>query len=127
MRWIVDVSSMDSSTDTQSYCVEAESWQGALQSARRLRGDDSRMAGFSIDITNDGCKAVDPAARRRYEVKRTKDDAPLTPGAEAPPSRRSKPPKSGKTPAPAPTTKKLPDQTVPMDAVDADTVAIPLA
>ena len=78
MRWIVEVGSLEKS-ETQSYCVEAESWQGALQAARRLRGDESRMAGFSIDITNDGCKAVDPAKKIRYEVKRTGDDTPLTP------------------------------------------------
>jgi hypothetical protein len=127
MRWIVEVSSLESTGDAQSFCVEAESWQGALQSARRLRGDDSRMAGFSIDITNDGCNAVDPAARRRYVVKRTADDTPLTPGGDAPPpSRRSKPPSSKKkaTPEPPATQKKLPDQTMPMAAVSAD-IAIP--
>ncbi|CAN5145383.1 hypothetical protein BH09MYX1_BH09MYX1_07410 [soil metagenome] len=115
---------MESPAETQSYCVEAESWQGALQSARRLRGDDSRMAGFSIDITNEGCTAVDPASRRRFDVKRTSDTTPLTPGGDAPPpSRKGKGPGSkrgGKTPEPATTQRKLPDQTMPMQAVSAD-------
>src|SRR6185295_1480511 len=107
MRWNVDVSSLEGGNPAQSYCVEAESWQGALQAARRLRGDESRMAGFSIDITNDGCKAVDPAKKLRYEVKRTADTTPLTPGGEAAaPSKRrisGNPPKpESKAPAPAP-------------------------
>jgi hypothetical protein len=101
MRWNVDVSSLDGGAQTpQSYCVEAESWQGALQSARRLRGDESRMAGFSIDITNEGCKAVDPSKKLRYEVKRTADATPLTPGGEAaPPSKKRI---SGGPPRPTP-------------------------
>ena len=116
MRWIVDVSSLEgASAPPQSYCVEAESWQGALQSARRLRGDESRMAGFSIDITNDGCKAVDPAKKLRYEVKRTSDATPLTPGAEAPPSKRrvSAPPRPTASAPPKPAA----DATVKMQAV----------
>src|SRR5690349_14332499 len=97
MRWIVDVSPLEGakgqsgSQARQSYCVEAESWQGALQNARRLRGDETRIAGFSIDITNEGCNAVDPAKKLRYEVKRTADGTPLSAGAESlpPPSKRS--------------------------------------
>jgi hypothetical protein len=98
MRWIVDVSSIDGSKPAQNYCVEAESWQGALQAARRLRGDESRMAGFSIDITNDGCRAVDPSKKLRYEVKRTADGTPLTPGGEAPPPSKKR--NSGNPPRP---------------------------
>jgi hypothetical protein len=113
MRWIVDVSSLEGAQSPgQSYCVEAESWQGALQSARRLRGDESRMAGFSIDITNDGCKAVDPAKKLRYEVKRTTDDTPLTPGGEtAPPARR----RSGNPPRPSSSAPRA-DATMKMNA-----------
>ncbi|HEY1955923.1 MAG TPA: GAF domain-containing protein [Polyangiaceae bacterium] len=100
MRWNVDVSPLEGG-QAQSYCVEAESWQGALQAARRLRGDESRMAGFSIDITNEGCKAVDPAKKLRFEVKRTSDSTPLTPGAEAAPTskrRISSPPRPNAQP-----------------------------
>ncbi len=57
------------------------------------------MAGFSIDITNDGCKAVDPAKKLRYEVKRTTDATPLTPGGEAPPPSKKR--ISGGPPRPA--------------------------
>src|SRR5262249_24491090 len=103
MRWIVEVSPLDGKSQSgspavQSYCVEAESWQGALQNARRLRGDESRMAGFSIDLTNEGCRAVDPSKKLRYEVKRTADTTPLTPGAEAPAPAA----KRSATPAPRP-------------------------
>ncbi len=127
MRWIVDVSSLEGKEPAQNYCVEAESWQGALQSARRLRGDESRMAGFSIDITNDGCKAVDPSKKLRYEVKRTTDATPLTPGAEAPaPSKRrisgapprpeAAPPAKPQKPEPPKPAPKMPDATVKMNA-----------
>ena len=124
MRWIVEVSSLESG-DSQAYCVEAESWQGALQSARRLRGDDSRMAGFSIDITNEGCRAVDPASRRRYDVKRAGEETPLSPGGEAAPQsarrgRASSPPSSKKIPEAERTVPRLPDATMPIQAVSSD-------
>ena len=130
MRWIVEVASLESG-DSQAYCVEAESWQGALQSARRLRGDDSRMAGFSIDITNEGCRAVDPASRRRYDVKRTGEETPLTPGGEASPSsarrgRASSPPSSKKLPEAPSTVPRLPDSTMPIQAVPSD-VQLPIS
>ncbi len=94
MRWIVEASPIGSK-ESQSYCVEADSWQKGLQGARKLRGDNAPMSGFSIELMNDGCRAVDPAARIRYEVRRTADDTPLTPGGEAPPSRKSvRPPRA---------------------------------
>jgi len=106
MRWIVEVAPIGSK-ESQSYCVEADSWQKALQSARKLRGDETPMSGFSIELLDDGCKAVDPSSRLRYQVKRTADDAVLTPGGEAPPpssARKSaRPPRASKrnsTPAP---------------------------
>ncbi len=135
MRWMVDVNSLEGAQPGQSYCVDAESWQGALQSARRLRGDESRMAGFSIDITNDGCKAVDPAKKLRYEVKRTADDTPLTPGGEsAPASKRrvSAPPRpvaarppetNGAASKPAPS----PDATVEMKPPPMSAPSVPVA
>lgn len=104
MRWIVEAAPIGSK-ESQSYCVEADSWQKGLQTARKLRGDNAPMSGFSIELMNDGCKAVDPASRIRYEVRRTGDDTPLTAGGEAPPSRKSvRPPraapKKGKSEAP---------------------------
>jgi len=106
MRWIVEVSPIGSK-ESQSYCVDADSWQKGLQAARKIRGDNAPMSGFSIELMNDGCRAVDPASRLRYEVKRTGDDTPLTPGGEAPPSssrKSTRPPrattKKGKSEAP---------------------------
>src|SRR5438093_972919 len=107
MRWQVEVSNIGKDGH-DPYTVEADSWQRALQAARKLRGDESPMSGFSIELLTDGCRAVDPAARVRYEVKRAKDDAPLTPGAEGlitqrkvvPRAAESKPPVAPPAPAP---------------------------
>src|SRR5882762_1504510 len=83
MRFFVHVTPIGK-VDTQSYCVEADSWQKALQSARTLRGETAPIAGFSIELTDEGgCRAVDPAARLRYVVKRAPDTAILT-GAQGP-------------------------------------------
>ena len=78
MRFFVHVTPIGK-VDTQSYCVEADSWQKALQGARNLRREDAPISGFSIELTdNGGCRAVDPAARLRYVVKRAPDTAVLT-------------------------------------------------
>src|SRR5688500_6560713 len=77
MRWLVEVSSL-SKSDSQKYCVEAESWQRALQAARSQRGEDGPMSGFSIELLEEGYRAVDPVARVRFVVKRAPDDMPVT-------------------------------------------------
>lgn len=77
MRWQVEVSSLGK-TDTQKFCVEAESWQRALQAARSQRGEDGPMSGFSIELLEEGYRAVDPLARVRFVVKRAPDDMPIT-------------------------------------------------
>jgi len=77
MRWLVEVSSLGK-TDTQRFCVDAESWQRALQSARSQRGEDGPMSGFSIELLEEGYRAVDPLARVRFVVKRAPDDMALT-------------------------------------------------
>src|SRR5271163_3169291 len=96
MRWHVEVTSMDSA-DVQSVVVEAESWQKALHAARTARGETGPISGFSIELLDDGYRAVDPLARRRYDVKRASDDAALsvlpTPAASvAPPAPAAAPP-----------------------------------
>src|SRR5258708_7104362 len=78
MRFLVEVTPIGK-TDTQSVCVEAESCQRALQVVRAQRGEPAQMAGFSIELLDDGYRAVDPGARLRYVVKRVEDDRPLTP------------------------------------------------
>src|ERR1700736_5955291 len=77
MRWLVEVSSLGK-TDLQKFCVEAESWQRALQAARAQRGEDGPMSGFSIELLEEGYRAVDPLARVRFVVKRAPDDMPIT-------------------------------------------------
>src|SRR5262245_23383755 len=77
MRWLVEVTSIGK-PESQSFCVEADSWQKALQSARGMRGETGPMSGFSIELLEEGYRAVDPMARLRYVVKRAADDAPLT-------------------------------------------------
>jgi hypothetical protein len=77
MRWHVEVMSMDK-TDAQSVVVEAESWQRALQAARTARGEKGPISGFSIELLDEGYRAVDPLARLRFDVKKAADDAPLT-------------------------------------------------
>jgi hypothetical protein len=77
MRWLVEVSSLGK-TDQQKFCVEAESWQRALQAARAQRGEEGPMSGFSIELLEEGYRAVDPLTRVRFIVKRAPDDMPIT-------------------------------------------------
>ena len=65
------------------------------------------MGGFSIELLEDGCRAVDPLARLRYEIHRAPDNAELTvaplPPSEASPlvTRPSAPPPSSSAPRPS--------------------------
>jgi hypothetical protein len=94
MRWFVDVSSVGKAAEKQRYCVDADSWQRALQSARTLRNDPGPMTGFSIELLDDGFSAVDPIKRQRYAIRKAPADEALTtagaPAASATPS--AKPP-----------------------------------
>ena len=83
MRWFVEVSSIGK-TEKHSYCLEADSWQRALQATRALRNDNGPMTGFSIELLDEGFSAVDPMSRLRYFVRRAADDAPLTADKGAP-------------------------------------------
>jgi hypothetical protein len=91
MRWLVEVMSLGR-TEKDSLYVDADSWQKALQVARTLRGETEPMSGFSIELLDEGCRAVDPASRMSYEVHRADD------GRAAAPRPSTAPPK----PAPAP-------------------------
>ncbi|HEY8090740.1 MAG TPA: GAF domain-containing protein [Polyangiaceae bacterium] len=91
MRWLVEVTSLGKS-EKESLHVEAESWQKALQSARGQRGESAPMSGFSIELLDDGCRAVDPMSRLRYEVRKAPEDSPGT---------RSSPPRPASQPPPA--------------------------
>ncbi len=108
MRWLVEVSSLGK-TDVQKVCIEAESWQRALQAARAQRGELGPMSGFSIELLEEGYRAVDPLARIRFVVKRAPDDMPVTysaaatlatRGASAPPAKSAAAPPAQAAPSP---------------------------
>src|SRR4051794_8807093 len=102
MRWNVEVAAIDK-TDSQTVIVEAESWQKALQAARATRGEAGPISGFSIELLDEGYRAVDPMARLRYTVKRAPE------GTVPPPGAVSAPPRPGGTkPAPAAMTAPAP-------------------
>ena len=95
MRWFVDISSIGASGGKASrFCVEAEQWQRALQSVRALRGDVSPFSNFSIELLEEGYRAIDPATRTRYVVVKAPDDAELTTKPIEVPSLTSSPPPS---------------------------------
>src|SRR5215510_13312395 len=90
MRWFVEVSRVGDSTPAERYCLEAKAWQAALQEARKLRGDSGPLSKFSIELLDDGYRAVDPVQKIRYVVNQAPADsalsapAPLTNGSAAP-------------------------------------------
>ena len=90
MRWFVEISALGLKPGVTSIlCVEASQWQPALQKARALRGDEGPLGNFSIELLEDGFRAIDPVSRLRYLVKRAPDDAAITdsaPPAEPPAS-----------------------------------------
>ena len=114
MRWHVEVTSMDSA-DTQSVVVEAESWQKALHAARLARKEGGPISGFSIELLDDGYRAVDPLARRRYDVKRAPDGTPVT-GAAGPTSRA--PAAAPSVPAPPASSARPPSDDVRLVSAD---------
>ena len=90
MRWFVEISALGLKPGvTSTLCVEAPQWQPALQKARALRGDEGPLGNFSIELLEDGFRAIDPVSRLRYLVKRAPDDTAITtsaPPAEPPSS-----------------------------------------
>ncbi len=103
MRWLVEVTSLGR-TEKDSLYVDADTWQKALQVARTLRGETEPMSGFSIELLDEGCRAVDPATRISYDVQRADDGHAAAPRPSAPPPRPSPaeaPPAPSLTPAPA--------------------------
>jgi hypothetical protein len=85
MRWFVEVASSSQPEASEKWVVEASQWQPALQAARSLRGEAAEMAGFSIELLEDGFRAVDPTTFVRYVVRRAPDGTPIS-------NPRSKPP-----------------------------------
>jgi hypothetical protein len=86
MRWFVDVSSVGKTAEKLRYCVEAESWQRALQTARELRDDPGPMTGFSIELLDDGFSAIDPIKRQKYAIRKAPPDEELSVRGTVPPA-----------------------------------------
>ncbi len=99
MRWLVEVTSLGK-TEKDSLYVDADSWQKALQVARTLRGETEPMSGFSIELLEEGCRAVDPATRMSYEVHRADDGRPAAPRPSTAPPRPVAPEPPSPNPAP---------------------------
>src|SRR5262245_19759543 len=79
MRWFVEISPLKASEgQKEKWCIEAAGWQPALKAARSFRGEEGPLGGFSIELLDDGARAVDPASRIRYVIRSAPDDAPLT-------------------------------------------------
>src|SRR3954470_17611968 len=78
MRWFVEVSRVGENSSDEKYCVEAKQWQAALQEARKLRGDSGPLSKFSIELLDDGYRAVDPKQKLRFLVAKAPHDAPLS-------------------------------------------------
>lgn len=77
MRFFVDVTPIGTA-DLSTVCVDGDSWQVALQAARKLRDDEGPLDGLSVELTDDGCRALDPVARLRYVVREAPATAELT-------------------------------------------------
>jgi hypothetical protein len=99
MRWLVDVVTLGKTDAEDTLHVEADSWQKALQAARAQRGESAPMSGFSIELLDEGCRAVDPTSRLRYEVRRAPEPVAAS---IRPPATPSTAPPAAATPAVAP-------------------------
>src|SRR3954464_11376712 len=85
MRWFVEVASSSQKEAPEQWVVEATQWQPALQAARSLRGEAAEMTGFSIELLEDGFRAIDPATFVRYVVRRAPDGTPISRPLSRPP------------------------------------------
>src|SRR5678816_4355907 len=85
MRWFIEVSRVGEDTPIDKYCLDAKQWQAALQEARKLRGDLGPLSKFSIELLDNGYRAIDPSQQIRYIVSKAPGDSPLSeaPGPNA--------------------------------------------
>src|SRR3954453_2508290 len=90
MLWFVEVALCSQKEAPEQWVVEATQWQPALQAARSLRGEAAEMTGFSIELLEDGFRAVDPNTFVRYVVRRAPDGTPISnPRSKAPPAQQN--------------------------------------
>jgi hypothetical protein len=100
MHWLVEVSRVGDTVASERYCIDARRWQSALQEARRMRGDSGALPRLTIELTDNGYRAVDPELAVRYVVSEAPPDMPLTDGARTVLS--THPPPVGSVPPPNP-------------------------
>lgn len=102
MRWIVEVNTLGSSSKPpQRMCLEASNWQNAIKAARHIAGLEPTLRNFSIEVLDDGLRAVDPSERLRYLVKKTCANEPLT-HTDSGPISSQPPPRNTPVSVPAP-------------------------
>jgi hypothetical protein len=82
MRWFVEVAE-GSYTAAERWVVEAAHWQPALKEARSLRGELGETAGFSVELLEDGFRAIDPSTLVRYILRQAPEETPLSNPASA--------------------------------------------
>ncbi|HEU4535713.1 MAG TPA: hypothetical protein VFS00_16410, partial [Polyangiaceae bacterium] len=58
--------------------VEAASWQGALQGACALRGEEVGLDQITVELIAEGYRALNTETRARFELRKAPDDAPLS-------------------------------------------------
>ncbi len=76
MLWVVEATRLGESS-SQRTCVDADTWQRALETVRKTRGEGTELGSFSVELVADAVRAVDPMSRVRFVV----EQAP--PGAKA--------------------------------------------
>src|SRR5215510_5356096 len=116
MRWFIEVSRVGEDTPIDKYCLEAKQWQAALQEARKLRGDAGPLSKFSIELLDNGYRAIDPSQQIRYVVSKAPGDSPLS---EIPPAVGSPPAAAIPTAAKVPTITEAYDGGPPTDPMAA--------
>ncbi|HEY3592927.1 MAG TPA: hypothetical protein VGL13_03605, partial [Polyangiaceae bacterium] len=77
MRWFVEVAE-GSHDAVERWVVEAAHWQPALKEARSLRGEAGETSGFSVELLEDGFRAIDPSTLVRYVMRRAPEETPLS-------------------------------------------------
>jgi len=77
MRWFVDITPIGGGS-TEKLCLEAGEWQAALKNARDKKGHDAPVGELSVEVLDDGFRAVDKTAKVKYLVRKAPEDAPLT-------------------------------------------------
>ncbi|MBX3183328.1 MAG: GAF domain-containing protein [Polyangiaceae bacterium] len=103
MRWFVEVSpSGGGGVGGSRYCLEGKQWQLALQEVRKALGDTGPLSKLTIELMDGGYRALNPATKARYTIKKAPDDAALTaPEAASTASPVSAPVSAAPTVAPA--------------------------